>query len=102
MPGIKDKCNLVKTLLRKFRQEVGKETVARVKQRTPVITGTLQEGWEYQLKEKDVEIRNKVPYASYVERGTSKMEPRAMLRTTLAEMDQIVEVASERAGLKQK
>ncbi|MEJ7929848.1 HK97-gp10 family putative phage morphogenesis protein [Ramlibacter sp. AN1015] len=100
MSGVKDKVLGIKTRLRNFRHEFGKEFVERVKQKTPVITGTLQQGWEYQLKEQEVEVRNKVPYASFVEYGTSKMEPRAMLQTTREEAEQIAQVAKERAERK--
>jgi hypothetical protein len=100
MSGVKDKVLGIKTRLRKFRHEFGKEFLARVQERTPVVTGTLHAGWEYQLKEQDVEVRNRVPYASYVERGTDKMEPRGMLAATKEEAKEIAEVAKERAGIK--
>lgn len=90
----------LKTNLRKFRHEYSKELLDRVKARTPVITGTLRDGWEYELSQKDVAVRNRVPYASFVEYGTEKMEPRAMLRTTAAEGEEIARVAAERAGLR--
>lgn len=45
-------------------------------------------------------IFNDVRYASFVEYGTPKMEPRGMLRVTIMEAEQIAEVAAEKAGLK--
>lgn len=82
-----------------FIDDFAQEFLKRVKQRTPVITGTLQRGWTMSKTETEVEISNDVAYASYVEYGTPKMEPRAMLRTTLIEAEQIAEVAKRRAGL---
>jgi HK97 gp10 family phage protein len=88
------------TKLRKFKQEVGMEFTERVKARTPVKTGHLQNSWGITYKATDIEIYNTQDYCSFVEFGTPHMAPRAMLRTTIAEMDQICEVAAERAGLK--
>jgi hypothetical protein len=102
MAGIKDKVLGMKTRLRIFRDEFGKEFTARVKARTPVDTGALQEGWEFQMKDQDVEVRNRLPYASYVERGTEKMEGRFMLATTADEAEQIAQVARERAERRKK
>ena len=50
---------------------------------TPVRTGTLQAGWSVSVKECKnltvVSIENTVPYAMYVEMGTSKMRGKEML-----------------------
>ena len=50
---------------------------------TPVRTGTLQAGWSVSVEDsKDftvVSIENTVPYAMYVEMGTSKMRGKEML-----------------------
>lgn len=90
----------LKTNLRKFKREFGMEFTERVKARTPVVTGELQAGWGFTEKKDDIEIYNVAPHASHVEYGTPTMEPRAMLRTTMAEAEQIAEVAAQRAGLK--
>ena len=84
------------TRLRKFKREWGVEFLERVKARTPVITGRLQRGWGFEEKAKDISIYNVVDYASFVEYGTDRMEPRAMMRTTLLEKDDITKVALER------
>jgi hypothetical protein len=76
------------------------EFLIRVMHRTPVITGTLQAGWEGKVVSDGYEISNNVEYASYVEYGTEKMAPRAMLQTTLAETESILEEAAKKAGLK--
>lgn len=90
----------LKTLLRKFKSEFLMEFIARVRQKTPVITGKLQNGWGGNLKKTAVEIWNTMDYAEYVEYGTHKMAPRGMLRATLEEVEQITEVARKRAGVK--
>jgi len=100
MAGVKDKVLGLKTRLRNFRHEFGKEFADRVKERTPVVTGRLQAGWEYQLLELDVEVRNRVPYASYVESGTEMMEGRFMMAATAEEAEQIAQLAIERAERK--
>lgn len=50
---------------------------------TPVRTGTLQAGWSVSVEESKkltvVSIENTVPYAMYVEMGTSKMRGKEML-----------------------
>ena len=50
---------------------------------TPVRTGTLQAGWSVSIEESKnmtvVSIENTVPYAMYVEMGTSKMRGKEML-----------------------
>ncbi len=47
---------------------------------TPVKTGNLRKNWKQDKKGKwHYEVRNDVDYAPYVEFGTWKMAPRAML-----------------------
>jgi len=88
------------TKLRKFKEEWGVECLERVRARTPVLTGALKSGWGFDMKATDIEIYNTMDYAAYVEYGTPKMAPRAMLGTTLLEADQITDVAKKKAGLK--
>ena len=86
------------TRLRKFKREFGMEFKERVEARTPVgETGRLKRGWGFQEKQNDIEIYNVVEYASYVEYGTPRMEPRGMLRATLLEANDIAQVAAERS-----
>lgn len=87
----------LKTRLRKFPNEFGQEFLARVRERTPVITGKLQRDWGYQTKAGVVEVYNIAEYAGYVEYGTEKMAPRGMLRTTALESDDIAAIALERS-----
>ena len=88
------------TRLRKFKEEVGVETIARAMQRTPVLTGEMKRSWGFTQKQPDIEFWNVSDHSHFVEFGTPKMAPRAPLRTTLLEMPQIVVVAKRKAGLK--
>ena len=88
------------TSLRKFKQEWGIEFVERVRQRTPVVTGALKEGWGFTAKAKDITIWNTEDYSAFVEYGTIHIAPRGMMRATLRESEQIAEVAAKKAGLK--
>lgn len=88
------------TRLRRFKEAFAIEFLDRVKRRTPVRTGKLQRSWGATQRATDVEIYNVADYASYVEYGTERMEPRGMLRATLMEVDQIAEVAAQKVGLK--
>ena len=88
------------TKLRRFKEEFGVELLERTRARTPVKSGALKGGWGFTNKKTSIEIYNTQEYAAYVEFGTDKMAPRAMLRTSLLEADQIIEVAKEKAGIK--
>ena len=85
--------------LEKFMSEFGIEFYSRLRRRTPVDTGRLKNSWGMQVKETGVEIWNETPYAAYVEFGTPKMAPRAMLRTTTEEAEEIAEIALRTSGL---
>jgi hypothetical protein len=58
-----------------------------VKSRTPVITGTLRDGWvtAHGPEEGTWEVTNSVPYARFVEYGTVNMAAEPMLGPVLAE-----------------
>jgi hypothetical protein len=88
------------TKLRKFRQEVGMEVRERVEQRTPVVTGELQNGWGFDLNGNDIRFWNVAPYSFWVEYGTEQMAPRGMLRTTLLELPDICERVSKKLKMK--
>jgi Bacteriophage HK97-gp10, putative tail-component len=52
---------------------------------TPVLTGALRAGWRVRrVGDGHYAVSNGVRYAGYVEYGTSKMAPRAMLGRALA------------------
>lgn len=52
---------------------------------TPVLTGALRAGWSVERAgDGHYRVSNGVRYAGYVEYGTSKMAPRAMLGRALA------------------
>jgi hypothetical protein len=101
MADIEQVCVELSTNLRKLKQEVGIELKERVEQRTPVgETGRLRRGWGFTLRKTSLDVYNTVEYAEYVEYGTPHMAPRGMLRATLLELPQIVEVAAVKAGVK--
>jgi len=81
-----------------FAEEFAYEFEERVRERTPVQSGALQDGWHVTNEGDTIVIENPVPYAAFVEYGTPYMEPRAMLRTTLAEKNEITKIAIERAS----
>jgi len=88
------------TRLRKFKQAYAQELLARTERRTPVDTGALQRGWGVTMRQTGFTIYNTKEYASYVEFGTPHQPPKAMLRTSLAEGEQIAEIAARKVGLK--
>ncbi|TDK63549.1 HK97 gp10 family phage protein [Sapientia aquatica] len=88
------------TRLRNFKKEFAMEFVHRVEERTPVQTGALKGGWVTEQTQTGFELSNTQDYAGYVENGTDKMAPRAMIATTALEMKEIAEVAKQRAGIK--
>jgi len=55
---------------------------------TPVDTGRAQSGWYNKVEVKQLgdtgEIENQVPYIGWLEFGTQKMDPFAMVRTNMA------------------
>jgi hypothetical protein len=51
---------------------------------TPVRTGALRAGWTVSGSEGEYRVANGVRYAVYVEFGTSKMRPAAMVGRALA------------------
>lgn len=89
----------LKTGLRKFRDEFKVEALDRIQRRTPVRSGALQKGWGATNKQNGFEIWNTEDYAGYVEFGTPFQAPKAMVRTTLEEAEQIAEIAARNAGL---
>lgn len=85
--------------LGKFEEEFAKEFVNRVKIKTPVLSGKLQDGWDYTINTGSIDISNSEDYAKYVEFGTVKQPPKAMVQTTMLEVDQIAEIAKEKAHI---
>lgn len=66
--------------------------LALVKARTPVDTGDLKGGWKAKLEGNGIRWTNETKYAGFVEFGTVKMAPRAMLSGSI---DDISEVFAE-------
>lgn len=90
----------LQTKLRNFKQEFAMEFQKRVEDRTPVLTGALKAGWVTEQTVTGFTLNNVQPYAEYVENGTDKMAPRAMVATTVLEIDQMVDLVAKKVGLK--
>lgn len=62
------------------------EVLSKIKDRTPVSTGTLNSSW---ILNNNI-ISNDTPYAGYVEEGTYKMPGAHMVQQTIAELPTII------------
>lgn len=91
--GLQEACEL-------FKVEFMDEFLTRVQERTPVDTGFLQKNWEAAVQGDLIIISNDAPYAGYIEYGTPRIAPFAMLGQTVAEADVIAEIAAEAAKSK--
>lgn len=67
--------------------EIFREVFLEIKSRTPIVSGKLEAGWDLQ----ENKIKNDVDYAGYVENGTSRMAPAAMVASTLNDLDNIIQ-----------
>lgn len=74
-PAIARAANIAKTY--------GKALIAA---RTPVDTGKLKSSWQLRLEGGGLRIKNEAPYAGFVEFGTRKMAPRAMMTSSLPDI----------------
>jgi hypothetical protein len=79
-----------------FAEAFADEFEKRVKNRTPVDTGTLQRGWETTVSPDEITIRNDVEYAGYVEDGTEHMDGAHMLKVTMSEIPEISKIAQRK------
>ena len=85
-----------------YKVEFAKEVKKRWDRRTPVRTGRLLKGNEVVINEaaKEIQALNGVPYFDFVENGTPRMAPVGMLKTTVAETQQISDLAWKRVHKK--
>lgn len=95
-----DEFDAINEKLQRFIAEFQGEFVSRVENRTPVQSGNLRNNWVTTSTQGGFELTNRMEYASAVEFGTSKMEPRGMIRTTLEEAEVIAEAALRKVNLK--
>jgi hypothetical protein len=75
--------------------EIGEQVVSDAAEYTPVLTGRLKAAWEMKPISKlgdNLVIKNDVEYASEVEYGGVKNEPRMMLRKALARVPKVITV----------
>lgn len=75
----------------KVIQEVGKEALKRVKERTPVDTGYAQSRWELSVDDNGFTLENDADYISYLEAGWSNQAPAGMLGITMVEIPDITD-----------
>jgi len=68
-------------------KDVSLLTETEIKNRTPVVTGNLQAKMTARGEGLQYEVANGVEYAGYVEYGTSRFAPRAMMRRGAAAVD---------------
>ena len=74
-----------------------------IQARTPVDTGKLKSQWEVAVEGKGLRIANSVPYAGYVEFGTTRMNGRQMMTSSLPDiqgvfMDELSNKITEELG----
>lgn len=81
--------------LTEFNAKFLAEFLERVKSKTPVRTGFLQESWGGNNQPTKMEIFNGAPYAEYIENGTERIAPVGMLKTTLLEGQDIANKVME-------
>lgn len=63
--------------------------LALVKARTPVDKGELKAGWQARLEGNGIRWSNDTRYAGFVEFGTRKMAPRAMLTNSIDDIEAV-------------
>lgn len=74
-------------------QEARDYAETAVKARTPVRTGELKANWQVGKSKTSVTFSNQTPYAAFVEYGTRRMKPRAMMQKTLPETQEVFKQA---------
>lgn len=73
--------------LEQFEKDLCDALVERVKMRTPVRSGNLQNSVTGEVQTEEIIIGSDVDYAPHVEYGTINMSGRAMFRTALEELE---------------
>jgi hypothetical protein len=71
-------------------QEACKRLGVVAKASTPVKTGRLRDGWSVNASANSVTLSNDVPYADYVDKGTSRMSARNMTKAVESEAQDIL------------
>jgi hypothetical protein len=88
-----------------LKKAFANEMLKRVKDRTPVRTGILQESWSVEVKKDSIDMKNDATneegefYVPFVEFGTAHMAGAFMLSTTILESQDILTVAKKNVGL---
>jgi HK97 gp10 family phage protein len=91
--------------LGKIDKEWAAEALRRVQSYTPVLTGDLRDSWKCTVKDGVITIENTAVdkegnyYGSFVEFGTVHQRGQFFTTRTLAEGEQIWQVAKQKVGL---
>lgn len=72
--------------LAKIEDHLLHQLLTELQQKTPISTGHARAGWQIN----GYDIINNVPYIGYLETGTWKMKPHAMVATTLNDVDPMI------------
>lgn len=73
--------------IRKALDETQRFAKLKLRANTPVKTGHLRASWDVNKSDRGLRITNSAKYAIYVELGTSRMAPRAMLARSLPDIE---------------
>lgn len=79
-----------------FNTKFAAEFLARVQRRTPVKSGKLREGFQATATKESIEVSNDVPYAQVIEQGNETHRPVGMVKTTIEEIEQIVQKVTKK------
>lgn len=82
-----------------FETAFMEEFMRRVAAKTPVRTGAAQRGYYIEEVAGVFYLKNTQDYVIYLEMGTEYIRPHAMVQSTMLEVDDIMQVAKQKAGL---
>lgn len=82
-----------------FKEEFMNIFMNRVRQKTPVETGALKDGWYIEKHTDGLSLNNDEDYAVYLELGTENIAPVAMVQTTIIESSAIIKEAKQKVNL---
>lgn len=89
----------IKQAIRSALREIGERAVKYATEIVPVRTGNLKSSIAYDADDRQVIIGSDVPYASYVEEGTTRMRPRPYLRPAIVDhLDEYREIIRRAMG----
>lgn len=83
--GVNESIRKVETSLRDFQERVTDLLLEEAPKFTPKRTGRAAKGWEKDVRSKQAEVINRVPYIGYLEKPyvKSKQAPQGIIGPTL-------------------